>query len=129
MIRLELPFPPSVNAMYANGGNKRGRHKTARYKAWMTEAGYRIKDSHRQGLREYSLSVAVKRPDKRCRDIDNLVKPINDLLQGSGIIKNDSHCEQLTLSWDSALNCECLVCVEPFQLTSREDDHHGKRCQ
>lgn len=115
MNRLVLPFPPSVNAMYANGGNKRGRHKTAKYKAWEQEASEAINDSHRQGMLDYSLCIALKAPDKRARDLGNLEKAVSDLLVSHGVVKDDRYCRRLTMFWDETATDECVVLVMPAE--------------
>lgn len=115
MIRLTLPFPPSVNAMYANGGNRRGRHKTPTYIAWEVMAGAQIKDSHRLNLSSYSISICLRRPDKRARDLGNLEKAISDLLVAHGVVKDDSMCERISMQWDAGIDAECVVLVQPFE--------------
>ena len=114
MIRLVLPMPPSVNSAYANGGNKRGRHKTPAYVAWERLAGVGIKDSHRLALGSYSLSICLRRPDKRGRDLGNYEKVVSDLLVAHGVVKDDSLCERLTMQWDAGLGADCVVLVQPF---------------
>lgn len=115
MIRLVLPFPPSVNAAYANGGNKRGRHKTTQYKAWEQLAGLGIKDSHRQALGPYSIAIALKAPDKRARDLGNYEKCVSDLLVNHGVVKDDSYCRRLTMTWNEGMEAECVVLVMPAE--------------
>lgn len=115
MIRLALPFPPSVNAAYANGGHKRGRHKTAAYRAWEQLAAVAIKDSHRQAIEVYSMSICLKRPDRRRRDLANLEKCVSDLLVAHGVIADDSGCERLTMQWDADMKEECVVLVMPAE--------------
>ena len=113
-VRIELPMPPSVNAAYANGGNKRGRHKTPTYTAWEALAGSCVKDSHRAGYGPYSLSICLRRPDKRRRDLGNFEKVVSDLLVAHGVVKDDSLCERLSMQWDANLPAECVVIVQPF---------------
>lgn len=115
MTRIELPFPPSINAAFANGGNRRGRHKTSEYKAWEQLASLYIKDSHRVGYGPYSLSIALKRPDRRRRDLGNLEKCLSDFLVAHGVVKDDSLCERLTLQWDDGLPAECVVIVQAWE--------------
>ena len=114
-VRLVLPMPPSVNSAYANGGNKRGRHKTPAYVAWERLAGTCVKDSHRAGLGPYSLAICLRRPDKRGRDLGNYEKVISDLLVAHGVVKDDQHCERLTMQWDAGLEADCVVLVQPFE--------------
>jgi crossover junction endodeoxyribonuclease RusA len=117
MIKLQLPFPPSVNAAYGNGGNKRGRHKTAVYKTWEKLAAIGVKDSHRQALGPYSISICLERPDKRRRDIDNYVKVLSDFIVAHGIVKDDSLCERLSMTWGVGLPSPCIVLIQVSEET------------
>lgn len=112
MIRLHLPFPVSVNALYANSGNGRGRHKTTRYNAWIAEASIAVKDSHRQAIAPYSLSICLEAPDKRTRDLANLEKGVSDFLVMHGIVKDDSFCQRLVMTWGDGLPAPCVVLVQ-----------------
>lgn len=113
MIRIELPFPPSVNSAYANGGNKRGRHKTPAYLAWEKLAGTRIKDSHRRRFTSYTLHICLRRPDlRRSRDLGNFEKCVSDLLVAHGIVADDSGCERLLMTWDQNMQAECVVIIQ-----------------
>ncbi len=114
--RIELPLPPSVNAAYANGGNKRGRHKTPAYLAWESLASTFIKDSHRVGYGSYSLSVALRKPDRRRRDLGNYEKCLSDFLVAHGVVKDDSLCERLSMQWDAGMKAECVVIVQPHEV-------------
>jgi crossover junction endodeoxyribonuclease RusA len=115
VIKLNLPMPPSINAAYANGGNKRGRHKTAAYTTWEHLAGLCVKDIHRAGYGSYSLSVALRKPDKRRRDLGNYEKCLSDFLVAHGIVKDDSFCERISLQWDAGLTADCVVIIQPFE--------------
>lgn len=112
-IRLELPFPPSVNSLTANA--KKGRIKTPAYTNWFALASTRVKDSHRRALGPYSLHIALKRSDKRTRDLGNLEKAVSDLLVAHGVVKDDSLAERITLQWDAGLQVECVVLVQPYE--------------
>lgn len=112
MIRLGLPFPPSVNSAYANGGNRRGRHKTPQYVSWIMEASTRVKQSDRQGMGPYNLEIFLERPDKRQRDLGNYEKAVSDFLVMHGIVKDDHLCERLTMAWGQGLSSPCIVTVQ-----------------
>ncbi|OWK26506.1 hypothetical protein AJ87_05280 [Rhizobium yanglingense] len=77
MIRLHLPFPPFVNSLYANGGARRGRHKTKAYDNWVKLASTAIKEGHRLRLGPYSLYICLEAPDKRGRG-PFLISPDNN---------------------------------------------------
>jgi len=108
-----LPFPPTTNHLFKNAG--KSRVKTLGYKSWLQLASINIKDSHRQNIGPYSISIALKRPDMRRRDIGNLEKGISDLLVSHGVIKDDSLCERMTIAWDSGIEADCVVLVMPAE--------------
>jgi crossover junction endodeoxyribonuclease RusA len=113
MIRIELPYPPSTNNLFSNG--KKGRFKSLAYKAWLQLAAINIKDSHRQNLGPYSISICLKRPDMRRRDIGNFEKAVSDLLVSHGVVKDDSLCQRLVMTWDNGISADCVVLVHPYE--------------
>lgn len=115
MIRIHLPFPPSVNAAYGNGGNKRGRHKTIQYVDWIKEASTAIKAGMRQGLGKYTINICLMRPDKRQRDIGNYEKCVSDFLVMHGVIQDDHLCQSLLMTWGENLPAPCVVLIQPFE--------------
>lgn len=98
---INLPFPVSVNGMFANVMG-RGRVKTVPYKEWLQEAGWMLKS---QSVEPFDGPVEIHAivcpPDKRRRDLDNLWKPILDLLTHHKVIADDSfECVRaLYISW------------------------------
>ena len=101
MIELTLPYPPSANHLWIRA--RKGMRKSNTYVAWLMLAGIEARkqkpgkiDGH------YKLSLNAARPDKRLRDIDNLIKPVSDLLVSIGVIKDDSACEMVTARWVTA---------------------------
>lgn len=98
MIELTLPYPPSANRLWTR--TRKGMRKTDKYCDWLKVAGYMVMSQHPVGLTgPYKLSIQAMRPDRRRRDIDNLIKPISDLLQSVGVIEDDSDCEMVTARW------------------------------
>lgn len=110
-VTLHLPFPISINAAYANGGNKRGRHKTARYNTWIAEASLHVRDSHRRNIGPYQIAICLEAPDRRARDIGNLEKVLSDFLVMHGVIQDDSKCKKLLMTWGKDLPAPCVVTV------------------
>lgn len=88
MIRLVLPFPPSVHGLY-RGGRWRG-DISPEYKAWRDEAGLLL---NRQRAPAFTgpvrVIVRLVAPDNRERDSDNYIKAILDLLVAHGVIESD----------------------------------------
>jgi crossover junction endodeoxyribonuclease RusA len=97
-IQLHLPYPPSANNLWTR--TKRGMRRTDEYLAWLDEAGWRVKEQRAGAIRgPYKISINAVRPDKRQRDLDNILKPCSDVLQHVGVIENDSLCEMLCARW------------------------------
>ena len=132
-MRISLPFPPPSNNLFVN--IKRGRAKSQRYKDWISIASTRIKDSHRQAIGPYSMTILLRRPDKRKRDIANLEKAVSDLLVSHGVLQDDSLCERLLMQWDAGMEEECVVIIKEFGGAEETDyiqdalkDYIGDRC-
>ena len=102
-IILDLPFPPSVNAVWRSN---RGRvHKSKKYTDWLAEAwGCWLEQKPAQKVKSikgrYTLEIILSPPDKRLRDLGNYDKGLSDFLQTHGIIENDYLCRKLSLAWD-----------------------------
>jgi hypothetical protein len=86
---INLPFPVSVNAMFADG--KTRRHKSQKYCDWIVEAGYRLNRQKPTPIKgqvsiRYDLQEAE---DQWLRDCFNFEKGVTDLLVTHGIIEAD----------------------------------------
>lgn len=115
MTTLTLPYPPTTNNLYRNAG--KGRVKTVAYTAWLTVAGWAIKAAKPEAVPgRYRLSLIADAPDRRARDIDNLIKPVSDLLKKSGVIEEDSLARSVFAEWSDTPPAKpgCVrVTVEP----------------
>lgn len=89
MLEVELPYPPSVNHYWRH---YRGRTVISRN-------GLRFRDRvrsllHQQGVRpmtgKLAVAIEVFPPDRRRRDLDNLLKAIGDALEHGGAFVDDS---------------------------------------
>ncbi len=98
MTELWLPLPPSANALWRSA---RGRvYRSRKYVDWLTEAGFIAKSQLGPMIKgPYKISITAARPDNRKRDLDNILKPISDLLKTMGAIEDDHLCEMLTARW------------------------------
>lgn len=98
-VYLELPFPPSVNGIWRAA---KGRHYCSpRYQAWKTEAGFLARSQARTARVSgpYAVQLNFVRPDRRRRDLDNLLKSVIDLLRDLSITDDDSECQQIDAKW------------------------------
>lgn len=95
-ITLELPFPPSVNTYWRRVNGKtliseKGRAYTAQV-AWMTRRSPRFPANMRA-----VVEIQAFMPDKRTRDLDNLLKSLLDALVKAGVLVDDSVIDDLRI--------------------------------
>ena len=100
MIRLEIPFPVSMNRLWraAKGGKV---YRSSEYTSWKQEASWAIVAQYRgrKLLGPFKLTMLVVPPDKRHRDLDNLFKASLDALASAGVIENDRFCRWIEARW------------------------------
>jgi crossover junction endodeoxyribonuclease RusA len=114
-IEIVLPLPPSANALWRVAKNGRV-YATAPYKNWKAAAMWEAA-AQAHGVRisgAYRLTLQVVAPDKRRRDLDNLLKATSDMLQSAGLIENDHFCRALTASWETE-GPQCKIIIESME--------------
>lgn len=101
-MRLTLPWPPSANTYYrhVSRGPLAGR-------TLLSEAGRAYRKAvdavvaqarARKALAvPLEVRIAAFPPDRRKRDLDNLLKSVLDCLEASGVIENDNLIESLSI--------------------------------
>ena len=95
MIEFTLPWPPTVNNYYT----------VARGRKILSKNGRAFKESSvwyiphlANGLKgEISVEIQANMPDKRKRDLDNLLKPILDVITARGVFEDDSQIADLRI--------------------------------
>jgi len=111
-LNLTLPFPPSVNTYWRsvviNGRvrvliSQKGREY--RKAVAVAVAGTKWKG----GSRRLAVEVSAHMPDKRKRDLDNLLKATLDALSSAGIYEDDSQIDILYIE----------------RISQRESNHRG----
>ena len=102
VVTIELSkLPPSTNALWRVAAGGRG-YKSKRYVDWCSLAdGELTKQRPAKIAGPYALQLRFVRPDKRMRDIDNLIKPLNDALARSRVIEADHYCRRIEAEWVS----------------------------
>ena len=87
---ITMPYPPTVNTYYTvDRGRKILSRKGRAYKKEAIICLYQ--QCAPKGLEgPYAICISVRPPDKRKRDIDNLIKPLFDSLVEYGAISDDS---------------------------------------
>lgn len=96
MIALTLPWPPTVNTYWRNN---RGRtHISAEGVAFRRAVAWLAKEAKVRCLKgRLSLSVEAAPPDRRRRDLDNLLKSLLDALQHAGCYEDDSQIDFISV--------------------------------
>jgi Holliday junction resolvase RusA-like endonuclease len=100
-VEVDLPFPPSVNNLFANGSS--GRYITQQYKDWRTSAGWKLKIDRTPRL-PGPVKITLTYEERRGRrDLDNLLKPVLDLLVEHKIIDGDHRTvvREIAASWSA----------------------------
>lgn len=97
MIKLELPYPPTVNHYYGQKP-RGGRYIKPEGKAFRIEvlAVAMQNKACNYVTDDIEVYIEVYPPDKRKRDLDNINKALLDALEAAGVFKDDSQIVKLT---------------------------------
>ena len=101
-LTVALPFPPSVNRYWRHlsRGPLAGRvlisEEGRKYRAALM-ATIKCLDLGGPYLGRLSVELTAHPPDKRQRDLDNLLKATLDGLQHAGVYESDSQIDRLTI--------------------------------
>lgn len=109
-------MPPSTNGLrksFVRDG-KVVSAKSKEYAAWLNAAMWEVA-AQKPGRVDgpYSISIAAQRHwrSKRARDLDNLLKPLSDLMVKSSIVEDDSLAESVSARWDDDLAGKAVVII------------------
>ena len=96
MHKLKLPYPPSVNRYWRHVGprvlvSKQGRE-------YRTAVGIYLHNKQVQPLAgDLIVDITIEPPDRRKRDVDNVLKAMLDSLQAGGAFHDDSQIVRLSI--------------------------------
>lgn len=112
-VSLSLPWPPSVNHYWTWSGrrcfiSKRGREYRARVVAEVL-----AKKAARHYAQRLMVFIAASPPDRRRRDLDNILKCLLDSMQHAGVFCDDSQVDLLSVMRLPNLHGEVVVRVIP----------------
>jgi crossover junction endodeoxyribonuclease RusA len=105
--KLTLPFPPSVNHYWRRAGKN----------TIVSEEGKRFRRTVEQvcflaGVKSIdgrlAILIQVYPPDRRRRDLDNLLKALLDALQHGGAYEDDSQIDVLTVKRQRIVKGGCV---------------------
>jgi Holliday junction resolvase RusA-like endonuclease len=119
MLEFRIPIPPSVNSIYrVSRRNGKRIYKSARVISWIEEAGIAMR-----GIAKIDGPVSIdiicgEIGARRNRDLDNVIKPIIDLIVQHRVIVDDSARIVRTISarWEPAQS-GALVRIIPISGT------------
>jgi crossover junction endodeoxyribonuclease RusA len=95
---LDLPVPPSVNAIWRHGKGRTFRRPE--YDEWRRSAGWELRSQKPQSIQGWCAIRVCAAIPKRRRDLDNLLKALFDLLVEHRIIDNDADVAGIEARWD-----------------------------
>lgn len=116
-MNLILPFPPTTNNLFRNVRGK-GRVPTKRYEQWMKQAMQELMVQQPERLVGFvSVDLGFGRPDKRRRDLDNLLKAVLDALVKFAVIEDDSKIIAISARWLKETPAQTFIDVRLASLT------------
>jgi len=96
MIELELPYPPTINHYYGMSG--KFKYIKPKGKAFRREVASVCILKNVQPIEgPVEIKIAIYPPDRRKRDIDNVLKALLDALEKGGAYRNDSQITKLVI--------------------------------
>lgn len=119
---INLPVPPSANALWRYNRQNGKPYLTDRYKSWKRVADnyYLTQKRDLEPITgRYRLTLTIDMKHKGRSDLDNRVKALSDYLQRVGLIENDKLCDGITLRWGKT-ELGCKVVLTPSALKRRE---------
>jgi len=111
-LKLTLPWPPSVNTYWRTfNGRMIISQKGREYRKAVQDQILlqRMKKHFDCTLR---VTIEAYRPDKRRRDLDNLLKATLDSLTHAGVIEDDSQIHDLRIHWGPTIGGMLKVKIE-----------------
>lgn len=93
-IQLLLPWPPSVNNYWLSRGNMRFISKAGRaFRSDVERECAQLGVTPLEG--RLAVHIALFPPDKRARDIDNILKALLDACEHAGCYASDNQIDEL----------------------------------
>lgn len=114
--------PPSLNNVFATNRKTGRRFKTADYTAWATASAVELnrqKQWHVPG--KVRVFLCFSRSDTRA-DLDNLIKPVLDLLVTSGRMSDDRNVVEVRASFDPILKNGTWIKIEAEALNAASEE-------
>lgn len=115
VVALYLPYPTSTNRLYRRTST--GVYRAPAYATWFRAASNELNAQHPGKVSgPYELRIVLGRPDRRRRDLDNIVKSISDVLVLNRVVDDDSQAIKITLEWSDAVTGAHVFVLSPRRL-------------
>lgn len=98
MIELTLPWPPSINHYWRNVAGKTLISADGRAYRKAVADQVLIQRGAKQYPGRIAVHIAAYMPDKRRRDVDNLLKSVLDSMTHAGVWMDDSQIDVLSIN-------------------------------
>jgi Holliday junction resolvase RusA-like endonuclease len=116
-VTFQLPLMPvPLHACFINKKHGRGRYESPRYTTWKDQTDAYVRGLYHEHLNDgpiipgqVRVRYFVKRPDNRKRDLDNMLKALNDTLTRLGVIEDDSCIVDLGIAWTESRDVEAVL--------------------
>ena len=99
MIEFTLPWPPSVNRYWRTYQGRMLISEEGRAYRLRVEAQVFVQRARKNLKGALKVEIEAWRPDKRKRDLDNLLKATLDAMSHAGVYADDSQITDLRIYW------------------------------
>ena len=130
-ISLELPWPPSANTIWRKVGTRvllsaKARAFRAAVASCVASARARDKLPMTPLSGGIAVTLALRPPDRKRRDIDNFTKATLDAMTRAGVWNDDSQLQCLAQTWEEPVKGGCVVVKIEAASTLKSKSEHSK---